>query len=78
MDSDARTILNNDDFLGNNDGGADGKALAKAVVDQASLTLGVGNYKAILTGTVKGNNALYDLPFTVAGTIHIVAPGCHN
>jgi hypothetical protein len=73
---DARTILNTDSFAGNDNGGADGSALAIANMDPVPLNVGPGDYTVTLTGTVKGNNALADLSFTVTQTIHIIAPGC--
>jgi len=78
QDGDARTILNTDTFAGNNDGGADGRALAKAVTEQVTVNLGVGDHPVTLTGTVKGNNVLADLSFSVEGTVHIIAPGCNG
>jgi len=75
-DGDARTILNNDVFPGNDDGGADGRALARAVMDPVHLDLPPGTYTITLTGTVKGNNALRDINFSVTQTINIVTPGC--
>jgi hypothetical protein len=73
---DARTILNTDAFAGNNNGGSDGKALAWAIMDTQTLELGPGDYNVVLTGKVKGNNALADISFSVTRTVHIVAPGC--
>jgi hypothetical protein len=73
---DARTILNTDSFAGNNDGGADGSALAKVSMDATPFDLGAGDYNVTLTGTVKGNNALADVPFTVTQIVHVIAKGC--
>jgi hypothetical protein len=78
VNGDARTILNGDAFAGNDNGGSDGTALAKAIIDQVTVNLGVGDYSVVLTGVVKGNNALANLSFSVGGTIHIIAPGCHD
>jgi hypothetical protein len=75
---DARTILNTDSFSGNNDGGADGSALAGAVMDQVDLNLTEGDYTVTLTGTVKDNAGVADLPINVNKTVHIVHPGCGN
>jgi hypothetical protein len=75
---DARTILNTDSFSGNNDGGADGSALAAAFMDQVDLNLTEGDYTVTLTGTVKDNAGLADLPINVNKTVHIVHPGCGN
>jgi hypothetical protein len=72
----ARTILNTDDFAGNQDGGADGEALAWAIMDTVNLELAVGDYTVNFTGVVKDNNGLADLPINVTQTIHVVHPGC--
>jgi hypothetical protein len=77
-DGDARTILNTDVFAGNDNGGADGSALAEAIMNTVVVPLGVGNYTVTLTGVVKGNsaNATTDQAFTVKGLVDIVTPGC--
>jgi len=75
-DGDARTILNTDSFPGNDNGGADGRALAKAVMDPVKLELPPGQYTVTLTGTVKGNNGLASIDFSVTQTIQIITPGC--
>jgi hypothetical protein len=72
----ARTILNTDDFAGNQDGGADGEALAWAIMDTVNLELGVGDYTVHFTGVVKDNSGLTDLPINVNQMIHVVHPGC--
>ena len=78
QDGDARTILNNDAFIGNQDGGADGSALAWAVLDPITLTFGTEGEKTLkLTGIVKGNSAtLPDTSFLVTANVSIVTPGC--
>ena len=76
VNGDARTILNSDSFAGNDNGGADGSALALAVMDPVSLFLGPGTFTVELTGTVKDNSALASLPIDVTQTITIVTPGC--
>jgi hypothetical protein len=74
---DARTILNGDDFAGNNNGGADGAALSLAVMDAVELSLAPGDHTITLTGTVKDNAASTgDIPFSVSQIIHIITPGC--
>jgi hypothetical protein len=73
---DARTILNTDSFAGNQNGGADGSALAWAVMDTVGLDLGPGDYTVTLTGVVKGNSASANLPFSVSQTLHIIGQGC--
>jgi hypothetical protein len=57
---DARTLLNNDAFDGNDNGGSDGKALqADVFVQQLEFTES-GNYNITITATVKGNSGLSD------------------
>lgn len=78
-DGDARTILNTDSFAGNDNGGANGQALAMAHADQSNFDLDVGDYSVLLTGTVKGNNATAtSIGFSVTKLISIVSPGCHT
>jgi len=75
----ARTILNTDGFAGNDNGGADGSALAQAVMDEVDLDLAPGYHTVTLSGTVKDNTidgTGASISFTVSGTIHIVTPGC--
>lgn len=81
QDGDARTILNADDFLGNNNGGADGSALALAHVDRLQVNLSAGDYTVILSGTVKGNTidttgTGADISFSISHIVHIIALGC--
>ena len=73
---DARGILNNDVFAGNQDGGADGSALAMAVLDPISVELGAGDHTVTLTGLVKGVSASLDSTFSINRTVSIVTPGC--
>jgi hypothetical protein len=75
---DARGILNNDGFAGNDNGGADGRALAYASLDAPiTLELGPGRYVIEMTGTVKGNNSTsVTTRFNVNGNINVVTPGC--
>lgn len=76
-DGDARTLLNSDSFAGNQNGGTDGRALAKAVMDAVEVALGPGDHTVTLTGSVKGNTATSaNVDFTVTQTIHVIAPGC--
>lgn len=77
-DGDARTILNSDSFAGNDNGGSDGAALARAVIEAVQLNLPVGTHTVTLTGVVKGNNALRDLPINVTATITVIAEGCEG
>lgn len=76
VNGDARTILNTDSFSGNNNGGADGSALAYAHADTDTVTLGAADYTMTVTGTVKGNSAVADLPFTITGHVIIIGKSC--
>jgi hypothetical protein len=74
--ADARSILNGDTFAGNNNGGADGSALARAVAGQG-LELAPGSHTIKLTGIVKGNGAeTTDQSFTITQNLLVLAPGC--
>jgi hypothetical protein len=67
-----------DQFPGNNDGGADGSALAEAIMNTVNVQLGAGTYTITLTGVVKGNsaNGTSDQTINVSSTINVVTPGC--
>jgi hypothetical protein len=73
---DARTILNTDVFAGNNNGGADGSALAYAQMSPVQFTLGAGSYTLTLTGVVKGNSANATQSFGVQENLIIIGQGC--
>ncbi|MBI2166405.1 MAG: hypothetical protein HYU29_08415 [Chloroflexi bacterium] len=73
---DARSILNSDSFKGNDDGGADGTALAVALMTPVYLDLAAGSYTVTVTGTVKGNTGQVDISFTVKQNLIIITPGC--
>jgi hypothetical protein len=77
---DARTILNTDIFSGNDNGGADGSALAEVIMSQVTAELDFGTYSVTLTGVVKGNSALAvsDEAFSVSKQVNVVTPGCGN
>jgi len=75
-DGDARTILNTDSFAGNQNGGAEGSALAGANIDPVGADLGVGDHTVVLTGTVKGNSATSSIDFAVTQLVHVITPGC--
>jgi hypothetical protein len=71
------TTTSPDTFAGNNNGGADGSALAYAKMDEQTVSsLGAGDYKVTLTGTVKGNNDLANIAFSVTSQPHISAGNC--
>jgi hypothetical protein len=82
QNGDARTILNSDAFAGNNDGGADGSALANAVMDTVQVEFAsAGTYKVTLTGTVKDNAGMSDTSFNVTESLDIIYDGggqCNN
>jgi hypothetical protein len=75
---DARSILNSDTFAGNNNGGADGSALAHAIVDSIELPITDGDNLITVSGTVKGVDALASQTFTSSKTVHVVHAGCSN
>lgn len=84
FDAGARDILNNtngvsfDNFSGNDNGGADGTALARvALVPASTVALEGGTYTVAYSGQVKELNADGTVQsFTVARTIHVVGePG---
>lgn len=68
---DARALLANDSFVGNENGGADGSALAKAVVDPVEVFVPQGDHTLTFTGTIKGNDGLLDVSFSVSKNITI-------
>jgi hypothetical protein len=76
VNGDARTILNTDAFAGNNNGGADGSALALASTSTVGLDLTPGIHSVTLTGVVKTNSALADLPINITQTATVITPGC--
>jgi hypothetical protein len=74
---DARGILNTDSFPGNDNGGADGSALALATMETQNVSLSTGgDYDVTLRGTVKDNSGNTSIPFNVLSTLHLVTPGC--
>ena len=68
---DARTILDHDNFAGNDNGGADGSALAIARMQPVSMSLTPGNYTVSLKGTVKGVDITASQDFQVATQINV-------
>jgi len=75
----AVSILNGDTFKGNDNGGADGSALSKAVMTPVDVELGAGDYNITLAGSVKGNGIDLDpQSFSVTKTIHIITPMSQN
>lgn len=75
---DARTILDTDSFAGNQEGGADGSALAAVTTAPLALTLPVGNHSLVLTGKVKDNSGQSSTGLSVSRSVHVVAPGCSS
>jgi hypothetical protein len=72
---DARTILNNDTFAGNNNGGADGSALAYAAFDPTHVSLTEGQWIAKLTGSVKDNAGSAQTTLSVERHLVIIGLG---
>lgn len=75
QNGDAQTVMTANDVPGNGFGPTD---LEDATMDTVPVTLGQGDYTVTLTGTVKGNNALASITFTVSQQIHISAENCTN
>ncbi len=73
---DARTILNTDDILTNDDGGSNGRALEIGQTSQTQVSLGVGNYSVTLKGRVMGVDVIADEDFAVSESVSVVAEGC--
>jgi hypothetical protein len=72
LDGDTRTILNNDGFAGNDDGGSGGTSLQHAVLGGSQFNLPAGIVTVVISGTVKGNAGAADVGFSVAKEINIV------
>jgi hypothetical protein len=79
----ALNILNTDSHPGNNNGGAGGASLARAVMVPMEFSFGEGFHTVTITGVVKGNSidgeaAGANLGFSVTQTLHVITPGCGN
>jgi hypothetical protein len=80
IDGDARAILNNTDeisgdtFAGNDDGGADGRALQHAELQKEQFLLGAGDWRVTITGNIKGNEGagVFDSAFSIEQELNIV------
>ncbi|MDP3928781.1 MAG: hypothetical protein Q8R57_07145 [Bacteroidota bacterium] len=71
---DARTILNNDNFAGNNNGGSDGKSLQIANMGTTQVAVATsGNYKIRIVANVKGNSGAVDQQISVSEDIRVIA-----
>lgn len=68
-------ILNNDAAPNNNNGGADGSAMAVDTLQTATFMLPAGEYTINLTGTVKGNAASADVDFNIQNKTKITLVG---
>lgn len=68
----ARTILNNDGFAGNNDGGVGGSALQHARLDVSKFDLPAGVFTVVVTGTVKDNSGVTDIGFVVNKQVSVI------
>jgi hypothetical protein len=76
---DVRTILNADTFAGNNNGGADGSALAYAALAPTHVSLTEGDWTATLTGSVKDNTGTANTTISVDRHLVIIGLGnCKN
>lgn len=73
---DARAILNTDYFKGNDNGGFDGRALAKAVMNPVSIQLPIGTNNVSVSATVKEIDAGVSTNFTIVKQINVIAQGC--
>lgn len=67
---DARKILNSDQFVANDNGGATGSFLQKTVFQTPVLALGPGEYPVVLTGTAANTS------FSVSTTLRILEESC--
>ncbi len=72
QNGDARYILNNDGFAGNDDGGTGGTSLQHAVLQNSQFQLPAGVVVVTISGTVKGNAAAADIGFSVSKTIEVI------
>lgn len=72
----ALSILNTDQFKGNDNGGVNGTDLAQAVMDSLQASLAVGSYTVNFTGVVKDNTGTTSTAFSVTQQIHIIGEGC--
>lgn len=72
---DARTILNNDSFAGNNNGGSTGSALAYAQLSSVRLTFTEGAHRVVLTATIKGIDGNTDVSISVTREVRIQGLG---
>jgi hypothetical protein len=75
QNGDVRTILNTDSFAGNDNGGSNGDDLAYARMQEISVLLKEGQHTIVLTGKVKGNDAVAETPISVTKVINI-SGGC--
>lgn len=76
---DARTILNTDSFLGNNNGGSDGKALAYVQLEAIRITLTDGTYAVVLSAQIKGIDGSADVNVEVERDVRVQGlGGCAN
>lgn len=72
---DARTILNNDSFAGNNNGGSTGSSLAYAQLSAVRLLLTEGPHTVVLSATIKGIDGNGDVSVTVTRDVRITGLG---
>lgn len=74
-EGDARTILNNDSFSGNQNGGSSGDALAYAQLSAVRLLLTEGAHSVVLSATVKDLNGGADVSVSVSRSLRIQGLG---
>lgn len=72
---DARTILNGDYFLGNNNGGSTGAALAYLQLGATHVDLPEGTFRVTLTANVKGIDGNADVSLSVTSSLKIFGLG---
>jgi hypothetical protein len=75
QNGDAYSVMTTNDVPGGGFGPTD---LEEAIMDTVPATLGPGSYTVTLTGTVKGNSASSNLPFSITNQLHISAENCTN
>lgn len=75
---DARTILNNDSFAGNDNGGSGGDALAYAQLSAVKLLLTEGGHTVKLSAVIKGVSGSADVIVSVSRDVRVQGLGNCN
>jgi len=73
---DARSILNGDNFHGNNNGGSDGRSLARAPFGYNGVRIADGDNTITITGNIKGNEASVDT--SISASFRITRNVCNE